>query len=72
GCLGVLDETYIDVTVLKSDKSRYQIRKSRISTIVVGKCLISCNEWIQGHRAPQNHPGLFNKKYSSARNVSER
>ncbi|XP_057740086.1 uncharacterized protein LOC130957232 [Arachis stenosperma] len=32
GCLGALDGTYIDVTVPKSDKSRYRTRKSRIST----------------------------------------
>ncbi|XP_057720225.1 uncharacterized protein LOC130934701 [Arachis stenosperma] len=30
GCLGALDGTYIDVTVPKSDKSRYRTRKSRI------------------------------------------
>ncbi|KAL4307169.1 hypothetical protein AHAS_Ahas16G0251400 [Arachis hypogaea] len=38
GCLGALDGTYIDVTVLKSDKSRYRTRKSRISTNVLGVC----------------------------------
>ncbi|XP_020963927.1 uncharacterized protein LOC107611154 [Arachis ipaensis] len=30
------------------------------------------NEWVQGHRAPQNRLELFNKKHSSARNVIER
>ncbi|XLR07987.1 hypothetical protein S83_035925 [Arachis hypogaea] len=29
------------------------------------------NEWVQGHRAPQNRLELFNKKHSSARNVIE-
>ncbi|XLR28165.1 hypothetical protein S83_056065, partial [Arachis hypogaea] len=132
GCLGALDGTYIDVTVLKSDKSRYRTRKSRISTNVLGVCNqnmnfvyvlsgwegsasdsrilrdaitrrnglkipVGCyylvdagytngrgflspyrnvryhvNEWVQGHRAPQNHLELFNKKHSSARNVIER
>ncbi|KAL4356514.1 hypothetical protein AHAS_Ahas09G0094300 [Arachis hypogaea] len=38
GCLGALDGTYIDVTVPKSDKSRYRTRKSRISTNVLGVC----------------------------------
>ncbi|XLU57676.1 hypothetical protein S245_052324, partial [Arachis hypogaea] len=38
GCLGALDGTYIDVTVPKSDKSRYRMRKSRISTNVLGVC----------------------------------
>ncbi|XLR30902.1 hypothetical protein S83_058802, partial [Arachis hypogaea] len=38
GCLGALDEIYIDVTVLKNDKSRYRIRKSRISTNVLEVC----------------------------------
>ncbi|XP_052109526.1 uncharacterized protein LOC107465136 [Arachis duranensis] len=132
GCLGALDGTYIDVTVPKSDKSRYRTRKSRISTNVLGVCNrnmnfvyvlsgwegsasdsrvlrdaitrrnglkipIGCyylvdagytngrgflspyrnvryhvNEWVQGHRAPQNRLELFNKKHSSARNVIER
>ncbi|XP_072062175.1 protein ANTAGONIST OF LIKE HETEROCHROMATIN PROTEIN 1-like [Arachis hypogaea] len=36
GCLGALDGTYLDVTVPKSDKSRYRTRKSRISTNVLG------------------------------------
>ncbi|XP_072084440.1 uncharacterized protein [Arachis hypogaea] len=121
GCLGTLDGTYIDVTVPKSDKSRYRTRKSRISTNVLGVCNrnmnfvyvlsgwegsasdsrvlrdaitrhndlkipIGCyylvdagytngrgflslyrnvryhvNEWVQGHRAPQNRLELFNK-----------
>ncbi|XP_020979204.1 protein ALP1-like [Arachis ipaensis] len=30
------------------------------------------NECVQGHRAPQNHLELFNKKHSSAKNVIER
>ncbi|XLR05394.1 uncharacterized protein [Arachis hypogaea] len=38
GCIGALDGTFIDVTVLKSDKSRYRTRKSRISTNVLGVC----------------------------------
>ncbi|KAL4357079.1 hypothetical protein AHAS_Ahas09G0150800 [Arachis hypogaea] len=38
GCLGALDGTYIDVTVCKSDKSRYRTRKSRISNNVLGVC----------------------------------
>ncbi|KAL4305887.1 uncharacterized protein [Arachis hypogaea] len=38
GCLRALDGTYIDVTVPNSDKSRYRIRKSRISTNVLGVC----------------------------------
>ncbi|XLR03664.1 hypothetical protein S83_069862, partial [Arachis hypogaea] len=38
GYLGALDGTYIDVTVPKSDKSRYRTRKSRISTNVLGVC----------------------------------
>ncbi|MED6221263.1 hypothetical protein PIB30_118112 [Stylosanthes scabra] len=29
-------------------------------------------EWVQGARAPRNHQELFNKKHSSARNVTER
>ncbi|XP_052117747.1 protein ALP1-like [Arachis duranensis] len=132
GCLGALNGTYIDVTVPKSDKSRYRTRKSRISTNVLGVCNrnmnfvyvlrgweglasnsrvlrdaitrrnglkipIGCyylvdagytngrgflspyrnvryhvNEWVEGHRAPQNHLELFNKKHSSTRNVIER
>ncbi|KAL4301348.1 hypothetical protein AHAS_Ahas17G0291900 [Arachis hypogaea] len=35
---GALDGIYIDVTVPKSDKSRYPMRKSRISTNVFGVC----------------------------------
>ncbi|KAL4345294.1 hypothetical protein AHAS_Ahas11G0264000 [Arachis hypogaea] len=38
GCLRALDETYIDVIVPKNDKSRYQTRKSRISTNVLEVC----------------------------------
>ncbi|KAL4356191.1 hypothetical protein AHAS_Ahas09G0062000 [Arachis hypogaea] len=38
GCLGALDGTYVDVTVPKSDKSRHQTRKSRISTNILGVC----------------------------------
>ncbi|XLR57025.1 hypothetical protein S83_007697, partial [Arachis hypogaea] len=37
GCLEALDGTYIDVTVLEEDKSRYRIRKSKISTNVLGE-----------------------------------
>ncbi|XLR50687.1 hypothetical protein S83_001359, partial [Arachis hypogaea] len=38
GCLGALDGTHINVTVPNSDKSRYETRKSRISTNVLGVC----------------------------------
>ncbi|XP_027351313.1 uncharacterized protein LOC113862425 [Abrus precatorius] len=36
GCLRALDDTYIDVTVPETDKSRYRTRKGRISTNVLG------------------------------------
>ncbi|XLR50325.1 hypothetical protein S83_000997, partial [Arachis hypogaea] len=36
GCLRALDRTYIDMTIPEEDKSRYQIRKSKISTNVLG------------------------------------
>ncbi|XLR04329.1 hypothetical protein S83_070527, partial [Arachis hypogaea] len=36
--LGVLDDTYIEVTVLESDKLRYQTRKDKICTNVLGVC----------------------------------
>ncbi|XLR35924.1 hypothetical protein S83_063824, partial [Arachis hypogaea] len=37
-CLGALDRTYIDVIVPEKGKSRYQTRKSKISTNVLGVC----------------------------------
>ncbi|XLR18967.1 hypothetical protein S83_046879, partial [Arachis hypogaea] len=38
GYLGALDGIYIDVTVPEEDKSRYQTRKGKISTNVLGVC----------------------------------
>ncbi|KAK2643782.1 hypothetical protein Ddye_018977 [Dipteronia dyeriana] len=38
GCLGALDETYIEMTVPESDKPRYRTRKGHIATNVLGVC----------------------------------
>ncbi|KAL0438835.1 UNVERIFIED_CONTAM: hypothetical protein Slati_2366500 [Sesamum latifolium] len=38
GCLGALDETYIDVRVPAEDRARYRIRKGFVSVNVLGVC----------------------------------
>ncbi|KAG6482883.1 hypothetical protein ZIOFF_059522 [Zingiber officinale] len=38
GCLGALDETYINVNVPANDKPRYRTRKGEIATNVLGVC----------------------------------
>ncbi|KAL0433139.1 UNVERIFIED_CONTAM: hypothetical protein Slati_2648200 [Sesamum latifolium] len=38
GCLGALDETYIDVRVRTNDKARYRTRKGSIAVNVLGVC----------------------------------
>ncbi|XLV02159.1 hypothetical protein S245_016496, partial [Arachis hypogaea] len=38
GCLGALDGTYIEVTVPESEKAKYQTRKGKICTNVLGVC----------------------------------
>ncbi|XP_020973031.1 protein ALP1-like [Arachis ipaensis] len=38
GCLGVLDDTYIGVTVPEYEKARYRTRKGKICTNVFGVC----------------------------------
>ncbi|XLR61941.1 hypothetical protein S83_012613 [Arachis hypogaea] len=38
GCLGVLDGTYIEVTVPESEKVRYRTRNGKICTNVLGVC----------------------------------
>ncbi|XP_029148777.1 uncharacterized protein [Arachis hypogaea] len=65
GCLGALDGTYIDVTVPKRSASDSRVLRDAITLHNGLKIPI-------GHRAPQNRLELFNKKYSSARNVIER
>ncbi|XLR03717.1 hypothetical protein S83_069915, partial [Arachis hypogaea] len=37
-CLGALDDTYIEVTISESKKSRYRERKGKICTNVLGVC----------------------------------
>ncbi|XLR07117.1 hypothetical protein S83_035055 [Arachis hypogaea] len=38
GCLEALDDIYIEVTVFEFEKSRYQTRKGKICTNVLGVC----------------------------------
>ncbi|KAL8462537.1 hypothetical protein ACS0TY_033537 [Phlomoides rotata] len=42
GCLGAIDDTYVNVHVPEADKGRYRIRKGTISTNVIAACDRNC------------------------------
>ncbi|KAL0325113.1 UNVERIFIED_CONTAM: hypothetical protein Sradi_5080600 [Sesamum radiatum] len=84
GCLGALDDTYIDVRVPAEDRARYRTCKGNYYLVdngySNGKGFLSpyrglryhLKEWDSGCNAPHNQEEYFNMKHARARNVIKR
>ncbi|XLR32167.1 hypothetical protein S83_060067, partial [Arachis hypogaea] len=72
GCLGALDGTYINVTVSEKDKSRYQTRKGKISTNVLGVCNRDMNfvYILSGWEGSASNSRIFSDAISHCNNLN--
>ncbi|KAK4397734.1 hypothetical protein Sango_1248900 [Sesamum angolense] len=84
GCLGALNNTYIDIRVPAEDRAHYRICKGNYYLVDNGysngegflspyhRVRYHLKEWNSGRNAPKNHEEYFNMKHAETHNVIER